>query len=373
MANSFADNHTSNTPNTGSVYLPQLDGIRAIAVFMVVYSHWVHVEYHYDIRFGPYGVLLFFLLSGYLITGILLRCRLTNDKWFSLRAFYARRFLRIFPLYYAVLLGACLLNVAQAKEGILWHLAYLTNFYFIFRQEWGGAISHFWSLAVEEQFYLFWPFVIIFINTRFLLLSITLLLLVGLGSQLTIPYLFSDRYVLLNLLPNMNFDALGIGSLLAYLHYKGRTIRFLNHMTIASAIYMATISITKWALFGALATDYISRLSFLIISMWIIHVTASNSSNMLSSALSFRPLVYIGRISYGIYILHNLAIIPVGILTRVLGFSFLHSEVAVFIMKSIITLIGACLSWHFFETPFNSLKSRFPYQRKLQAMCPKDS
>ena len=77
-----------------------------------------------------------------------------------------RRFLRIFPLYYAVLFASFVIDLEPVRETIAWHVSYLSNFYFVKTQSWGGPISHFWSLDVEEQFYLFWPLVLLFVPSR---------------------------------------------------------------------------------------------------------------------------------------------------------------------------------------------------------------
>jgi len=158
---------TSTTDQTSS-HMPQLDALRAFAVAGVAYFHWIPKKYHYSIPFWA-GVPLFFVLSGFLISSILIQCRHYGDPWFAMRAFYARRFLRIFPLFYSIIVAAYVLNLAPMRETVLWHVSYLSNFYFFFHQGWNGNVSHFWSLAVEEQFYLFWPAIVLFAPTQRLL------------------------------------------------------------------------------------------------------------------------------------------------------------------------------------------------------------
>src|ERR1035437_5812327 len=164
---SHAGNMSSDARN-----IRALDGIRGVAIILVMLHHFEHLipPCNIAIRFmklmlsyGWVGVDLFFALSGFLITGILLDTRKANN-YFS--AFYARRVLRIFPLYYSVLiviLGAAavwshrphvLPLVADQKLSFL----YLTNWLVLWKGEWGpNIVGHFWSLAVEEQFYLIWP------------------------------------------------------------------------------------------------------------------------------------------------------------------------------------------------------------------------
>jgi peptidoglycan/LPS O-acetylase OafA/YrhL len=149
--------------------MAQLDGLRAVAVGAVMLQHFWLGAGLFD--FGAMGVRLFFVLSGFLITGILLKSRELLDSGeqrpsFALGRFYIRRFLRIFPLYYAVLLAAWLLRLWGTRGEMGWHLAYLTNVDLFLRGRWWGDISHFWSLAVEEQFYLVWPLVILLAPRR---------------------------------------------------------------------------------------------------------------------------------------------------------------------------------------------------------------
>ena len=161
------------SPTTG--YMPQLDSLRTIAVFGVMLHHfWPEAEIRAGLTFGFLGVQLFFVLSGFLITGILLRGRevahrtqQSARKSFGL--FYARRFLRIFPLFYATLAVAWWVGLPEVRDSVFWHLAYASNIYFVHIGDWHGSISHLWSLAVEEQFYLVWPFIILLTPRRFLL------------------------------------------------------------------------------------------------------------------------------------------------------------------------------------------------------------
>jgi peptidoglycan/LPS O-acetylase OafA/YrhL len=164
-------------------HMPQLDGIRAIAVLMVMWHHFQpkYLSQSVGAPWGAVGVGLFFTLSGFLITRILLRCKLKiaageATMGTMLRQFYVRRCLRIFPLYYGVLLVLVIFNVTGIRERVWWHLGYLSNVLFsYYYPSRGGAVErHFWSLAVEEQFYLVWPLVI-FLTPRVLLMPVILL------------------------------------------------------------------------------------------------------------------------------------------------------------------------------------------------------
>jgi len=142
-------------------YLPQLDAIRAIAVLFVMVFHFIPgVDRYAPLR--SIGVRLFFVLSGFLITGILTASR-DRPTGLALRTFYARRFLRIVRLCYFALFVAFVFNISVVRSTLGWHLAYLTNVLIYARGAWRGAVSHFWSLAVEEQFYLVWPWLMLWL------------------------------------------------------------------------------------------------------------------------------------------------------------------------------------------------------------------
>ena len=171
-------------------HIPVLDGIRGLAIIMVLIAHFTTILENYLKEFFPVagpvftkvalsglmGVDLFFVLSGFLITGILLDTKDTNEFF---KNFYARRFLRIFPLYYGVLfILFCILpkiitfdTAANEMAGHQWWLwAYLTNF--PGHPAWDNSalfkLGHFWSLAVEDHFYFVWPFVVYFVSNRLL-------------------------------------------------------------------------------------------------------------------------------------------------------------------------------------------------------------
>ncbi len=201
-----------------SSYMPQLDSLRAFAVAGVMALH-----YHQNSKTGPlgvFGVRLFFVLSGFLITGILLECRsIVLDEGQSATAtltrFYIRRFLRIVPVFYLVLGLAWILGVPAARDGLVWHIGYASNFYSAHLHGWPAGVGHFWSLAVEEQFYFVWPLIICSISRRRAVEPCILAIIFGvvlirifLRPHLTYPWY-------LDMSPLASIETLGIGSLLA--------------------------------------------------------------------------------------------------------------------------------------------------------------
>ena len=345
---------------TSDSYMPQLDALRAFAVASVAYSHWIPEKYHFGLPWGSGGVRLFFVLSGFLITGILLRCREHGDLLFAARAFYARRFLRIFPLFYAVLLIAVILNIRPVRATLPWHMSYLSNFYFFCNQGWDGPISHFWSLAVEEQFYLFWPAVILCLPNRYIGACIVGLIVTGVLSRLFLDQVFPG-VKLLNVLPNANFDSLGLGSLLALVaarEFKDSRVRWL----IAGVpVYIVLFAIRNLG-FALPFHRGCEHLAILLSFTWLVNAASTGFNGLSKTFLELPMLLYLGRISYGVYVLHNFASLPVRFLADIVGFPNLQFGISGIVLMTIFTIGGASLSWHCFETPINKLKQRFPYK-----------
>jgi len=185
--------------------LPELDGVRGIAVLMVIVFHafWFNQFYFGEsvkevMRFailGQTGVDLFFVLSGFLITRILLA---TKGKKYQIRNFYIRRLLRIFPLYYMCLIIFFLVIPLLSNDfsGInnifsfhFWsYILYLQGFTFTFLNQFNGPV-HFWSLAVEEHFYIFWPFFVLFFSVSGLIRTSLILIFVCIVSRIVLKYL----------------------------------------------------------------------------------------------------------------------------------------------------------------------------------------
>lgn len=201
-------------------YMPQLDGLRAVAVTAVMF-------HHFDIVHGAasYGVHLFFVLSGFLITGILVRSKAAIDSGLesvkhALRRFYVRRTLRIFPLYYAVVLIGIAVNAESAREYAPWLLTYMINLKMAAQGWYIANFAHLWSLAVEEQFYLVWPFLVLIVRRRWLVWVAILMTAIGplyrLYLAISWEYLASETSIISSYIATPSaLDSLGAGSLVA--------------------------------------------------------------------------------------------------------------------------------------------------------------
>jgi peptidoglycan/LPS O-acetylase OafA/YrhL len=360
----------------------QLDGLRCFAVLAVLVWHawgpgplpWIGY-----MDWGGLGVQLFFVLSGFLITGILLDCRERADagdgtRMSFVRRFYARRFLRIFPLYYGVLLVLLIVNFPHVRERSLWLFTYTSNI-FMAEHGWIPRVGHFWTLAVEEQFYLVWPWLLLFLPRRRLLPLIALVIALAPLYRL---YAF-HRYGLHGVAqePRTTFtlaavDSLGIGALLAI----GR--RAVSVEKLRSRLTRIALPIGLGGYLGlAVLQEHgvspepafvLGATTIAIVFGWLVLGAADGFTGPFGRLLVFRPVVYVGRISYGIYVFHPFVIFATVRAARHLGVDFHARGALSFVVITTMTIGVAALSWHFFEGPINGLKGRFSYRdRQSQA------
>src|ERR1019366_7465674 len=211
-----------------SRHVVALDGLGGVAAAMVFYWHLFPDEpVHRFVNWGYIGVRLFFVLSGYLITGILLDTRAdkpraashTPGRWHTLRAFYLRRALRIFPIYFVVLAIAYALDLPYVRSCLAWYVGYLVNWLIIFRAQEGVGAGHLWSLAVEEEFYLLWPWLMLLVPRRHLLKIIVAFIAGAVFMRLAVTLAHGSAITITFNTPGC-FDTLGAGALLAYVERR---------------------------------------------------------------------------------------------------------------------------------------------------------
>jgi peptidoglycan/LPS O-acetylase OafA/YrhL len=353
-----ADGHPART--AGLAYMPHLDSLRALAAGLVLMEHfWAPEIVKRYIPTGFLGVRLFFVLSGFLITAILLNARNDLEPGYGsfsavARHFYTRRALRLFPVFYLTVLIAAICNVPAIRSSLLWHLFYSSNFYFAWIGHWVGAINHFWSLAVEEQFYLLWPWVIL-LCPRAALLRITWALpAIALVFQ-GFAHFAGLSDIQREVLPPGCVDALGAGALLAVTkgNTKRRYVRFCRNVGIP-AFFLIMIS-WRFGQIRLLDLDIAYPLLIALGSAWIVHRASCGFSGLLGRFFSLRPLIYLGKISYGIYIYHNFCPSIIAFLTRRLA---LHVNLYVArVAPYFVTVLIASFSWYFLEGPIQRLKA----------------
>jgi peptidoglycan/LPS O-acetylase OafA/YrhL len=354
--------------NSKAAFYPQLDSLRAIAVLLVIVSHWFTQEHFFN-RYtanGVLGVTLFFVLSGFLITGILLNSKKKTEQGGSVagafKVFYIRRSLRIFPVYYLLLLILVLFNIAAIRESFWWHFFYGSNFYFWIKGSFEGQVSHFWSLAVEEQFYLVWPAVILFTPRRFLALALVAGIAAGMFFRLVMVTPEND---LGRLLMPGSLDSFCIGGLLAY----GRTTgarwynQYLQRQTLFVLFAVLLLALVHVPAFRQLPAAVYSMLYLVLISIafgiLINRVANTVETPVLKQILDNKLLLYIGKISYGVYLFHNF--IPYFYGLKIPGMPAFLSMYLVQGVRFVVLIAVASFSWFLVEKPILQLKKRFEY------------
>jgi peptidoglycan/LPS O-acetylase OafA/YrhL len=324
-------------------YLPQIDGLRAIAVLAVLIHHWLSPAW----PVGHWGVRLFFVISGYLITKAIVDLKTAGiGLWPAARRFFVRRTLRLFPAYYlAVVVGA--LFYADVREQWPWYIGYLTNILMAVEQRW-IALTPTWSLAVEEQFYLAWFFAVMLAGAR---LRLVLLAAMVVAAPLVRLDAVAQGNEFLNLTLWAQFDALAAGALLFEAERRGwrlpvRWRPTLTFLSIGAAALLLAL------LHPALA-DF-AGLLMLALPAWL---AREGFDGMAGRVLSHPVVTQLGKISYGIYLYHMLTPALLEWLGSVLpGFWRVLAAGAwpAFVLRTAATLILAQLSYRHFEQPIRN-------------------
>jgi peptidoglycan/LPS O-acetylase OafA/YrhL len=340
--------------------MSQLDGLRALAALMVIVHHELpHSPVSRMVDVGAAAVWLFFVLSGFLITGILVKSRRTAERSGAsrlgvARSFYARRFLRIMPLYYLVVVASFAMNLPGARRYIAWDALYCSNLLRSFVPGVAVAQAHLWSLCVEEQFYLIWPAMILLLPWRWLVAAAWMMVALGPLSRLAfasaIPTAAGSYLSTTSCL-----DCLGLGALLAL--RTGSVQRCVAVPLWLGASLLVSCWVMCWFGVGWKAMTTIRPFSYSVVFAWLIGRAAHGFTGAGGRFLACRPLVYLGSISYGLYVYH--AAIP-----AFLGHWRLpwpDRSLARLFMVLVLSITFASVSWFAIERPLNSLKKYFPY------------
>ncbi len=390
MRNSIAPGSTPEvSPNNpgGYKHLPALDGIRGTAIILVLTAHLLAsnpntgsriIDFINGIRgFAWVGVNLFFALSGFLITGIL-RDTLHTAHFF--KTFYARRTLRIFPLYYGTLLLLLILTRPLQMQWNGWQyylLTYTSNLALWRTQPLITPhinINHFWSLQVEEQFYLIWPFIVYRVRNIPTLVRASLytcgivllirIVLVSLRPHLSNPYLpYSPTFSCM--------DNLLFGCCLALLVRTPWRQRVLDKAPVVFAICPSIIAVSgiinrslDWT-----TTRFLPTFGFTIIGIGCAACIAMalRPDSRTQKLFTNRVLRFFGIYSYGLYVFHYSLDVFLTIPIRSFIFQHSHSKLlSVLVAAAIVlalSLLMALLSYHLYEVHFLKLKKYFSYAR----------
>jgi len=351
-------------------YYPALDGMRGLAILLVVIFH--NFNFIYVSNFGWLGVDLFFVLSGYLITDILLNTYNTPNY---LRNFYAKRVLRIIPLYYTSLIILLLIlppillkpetfNYYTTNQIWLW--TFLQNWLYILKQPTGeGIMLHYWSLAVEEQFYLLWPVAVIWLKRpSLLLIFISALLVLVLALRLYVFVTGLETISYFNLYTFSRIDGICIGCMVALI--QRINFNFLSRYMAWIVIGFALLNflfdfINRFYHFSFPFLALIGYTTFGMIFGMLVHECVRAKSQWISLIFSNPILRFFGRVSFGLYIFHW----PIYLLLQPIIYAWWQNNFGRFsmLMSSLIPTLAAIvlsvLSYYYFESRFLKLKARF--------------
>lgn len=366
------------------MYFKQLDFLRFVAVSLVITEHWFQPHIGQVLMFGRLGVLLFYTISGFLITNILLKAKVQHDSGTLtgpqlLKTFYIRRTLRIFPIYYLTLLFLFTFSLEGIRQKIGWYGLYASNIYSYIHQHWDGSTGPYWSLAVEEQFYLIWPFLLLFIPSRHLLkFFITCIAIapvfrfISVVSALHFSPNPSPLLAMIVLTPNC-LDLFAMGGLLAFVLRDKEAHRrlyafFSDNRVIAGAVIASLILLwfkNTWfhyTLFPGV---------FAVLSAWVINKLVQRVNGIPGKIIELPPFLYLGRISYGIYLYHasfsaimsivDFALAKAGLkwtLYDSLGSLGFSGRMSIWLVYLVVI---ASLSYFLIESPINRLKGKFTY------------
>jgi peptidoglycan/LPS O-acetylase OafA/YrhL len=269
-----------------------------------------------------------------------------------LRQFYCRRFLRIFPLYYFLLTVLWLAHYEPVRGGAVWFFSYLTDFYFGHAGVWNSAVGHLWSLAVEEQFYLLWPFLVLWTPPR-LLPWVAGAMIAFSPTYRGVASALGMSEGALWVSPFSCLDALGLGSLLAIGARLGWGDR-LPRLALPAGIAALMLLVLCRYKFPA-GVQPLWSLGPALLSVWLVGSAAKGFGGGIGKVASWRPVLWIGTISYGVYVYH----LPVLMLWHRSGLQAPQMIVALIVTAATVGV--AAVSWYAFEKPINNLKRLFPY------------
>lgn len=345
--------------------MPQLDGLRAISVLAVMYTHYLPKHYWFlSIYWGGYGVRIFFVISGFLVTQILLQkqrsgLRETNERWKILKNFYIKRFLRLAPVFYLTLLVMFFFNVPNTRETFWWHVLYLSNINFAITNSYQEYVAHFWSLAVEFQFYLVWPFVILFLSEKALLVSILATFPAVLVYRFLCLFL-GVPYIATWMLPPYSLDALMLGALLAFLSSYGKISSNDLWFKICALIGIVIGAFGEYIFGPSKILMHMAPTLCSIFFSWIVLRAVEGTGGPSWQMLQSKALTNIGKISYGVYLFHfSLFYLLYPKLSTLFPESNSWIDIGIAITIMLITLILAGISWNYFEKPINQYRRHF--------------
>lgn len=351
----------------------QLDAIRAVCVIGVIISHTITEKQRIGgfefFELGAYGVYMFFILSGFLITGQLLATRekrlIAQDAgWRPLSLFYAKRMLRLFPAYYLALAVAASLDLPGIRVEMPWHLLQLSDILFAISPwyENNSVAGHYWTLTLEWQFYAIWPLLVLCLPPRALALILA-------GAFAVAVFAWSPLRMLPPVLERTNIlqslDSLAVGAALALAQHRGVSLGWF----VRWAWPAAALCLVGLLLAVARQKASFDQVEFLVHECmnWAFAATmlvAARGYRGLAGAVLNNPaLQYVGRISYGIYVYHHFLLYWYVDYAERHKLPELQWDLWLSLRLFVVSTAVAALSWHLMEAPLQRLRRHLAYAR----------
>jgi peptidoglycan/LPS O-acetylase OafA/YrhL len=346
----------------------QLDGVRAIAMMAICWDHWCPAGWP---RVFPFEVFLFLflVLTGYLITGSLLRERDRSEarggtwKAAALKTYQVRRGLRILAPYYAALALAWIVRAPDVTgSGLPWYVFHLSNFHIASIGYWPSGTNHFWSLAIQQQFYLVWPLVIWFLPRRLLVPVLLVCTAVGPVSRMFHDF-FLQWFAWPQVLTWACLDYFGIGALFALAVHRGMSLespglRWLAAVGLAGYLGIFGAHVFGWPTLGLRAFQ-----QTLLSVAWcgFIAATLVGLPGLPGKILEHPAIQRIGQLSYGLYLFHNLAPLVTGKLFWFLwngSFETGPGAILIMILNAAISWGLTLASWRWIEQPLQGMRAK---------------
>ncbi|ATL41824.1 hypothetical protein CQS02_00160 [Elizabethkingia miricola] len=358
------------------IHFPNLNGLRFIAATIVIIHHIEQIRNIFGIHnywnnsfvheIGKLGVILFFSLSGFLITYLLLNERDVNGS-INIKNFYLRRIFRIWPLYYLIVILAFFIlpnfsifyfpdkTISYTNFPIKEFIGYIVMLPNL-------VLSHFpvipyasqaWSIGTEEQFYLIWPLIFMFFIRKEFVTMLILIFVYIFTKKILSEYTPSPTVFNINILSfwnTFNIDCMAIGGLFAYVqYYKIKFFTFLvNDYLFILTFFISIFLISIGKNFGLFNYEIYS----ILFSIIILNLACNNG---ISNILEYKPIEYLGSISYGLYMYHVIIIVPVIYFTKKYN---IYNSFIIYVLVFGFTICISHLSYKYYEAPFLRLKNK---------------
>lgn len=354
-------------------FYQQLEGLRGMAILLVLISHFLIIKHFPQFIFlelGAWGVNIFFVLSGFLITEILLSEIYDKKKPLTiLKNFFAKRVLRIFPIYYLSVLILAICKVNNTQDILPYTLTYTYNIGTLWFNIDSGIFMHIWSLCVEEQFYILWPLALLIIPVLrhhylilLLIFSAILLRLVFFIKVESYASAFNHSFTV------CCFDALGAGALLAYLKLNQleKLQKILNHIYVPVILVLLFFALNYWQGESSWFYQVLGRFFFSVTGFYLVGLGALSIQTYFGVILNFKWLKYLGKISYGVYLYHWILyfllqewFFTIWKEAELPGKLRYNPYVGSFFFFTTLTIAISVISFYCFERPILKLKKYF--------------